>query len=115
MKDYTKFGKKNHEKKVEVATVPVETVEIQNGVEEVVEVPEVNEVPETKQVIGVVTDCTKLNVREAPKANAKVVLIVDASTDLMIDEEGSTDTFYKVCTAAGIEGYCMKQFVTIKP
>ena len=109
MKDYTKYGKKNHEKKVEAPAVPVETVEIQNGVEEVVEVPE------TKQVIGVVTDCTKLNVRELPKANAKIVLVVDASTDLMIDEEGSTDTFYKVCTAAGIEGYCMKQFVTIKP
>jgi hypothetical protein len=33
----------------------------------------------------------------------------------MIDEKESTEEFYKVCTAAGIEGFCMKKFIAIQP
>lgn len=83
----------------------VETVE--NVVEETVEVAE------KKPVTGVVTDCLRLNVRMEPHAKAEVVAEIDVATDLMIDEEHSTDEFYKVTTAAGIEGYCMKKYVTI--
>lgn len=99
-RDYTKFSRESAEPGA------VETVE--NNIEEVEETK-----PEPK--IGIVTDCIKLNVRKNPNPNAEIICEVSAATDLMIDEEQSTDTFYKVFTAAGVEGYCMKRFVTSKP
>lgn len=64
---------------------------------------------------GIVTDCTRLNVREDPELTARIVGTIDCSVDVIVDENQSTNTFYKVCTAAGIEGYCMKKFITITP
>jgi len=65
--------------------------------------------------IGLVTDCNKLNVRERPTVESPVVCEVVSQTELMIDEKESTEEFYKVCTAAGIEGFCMKKFIAIQP
>ena len=64
--------------------------------------------------IGFVTNCKKLNVREEPRIDATIVCEVDYQTELMIDENESTEEFYKVFTAAGIEGFCMKNFITIQ-
>lgn len=99
-RDYTRFSR-------ETPAHVAETVE--NVVEETVEVVE------KEPVTGVVTDCRRLNVRMEPNTKAEVVTVIDAATELMIDEEHSTDEFYKVSTAAGVEGYCMKKYVTIKP
>lgn len=100
-KDYTKYSK------------PIQQPEVQ---EEVVDIqPEVPEVEAPKTVIGVVTDCAKLNVRAEPKSNAEVVCVVTAKTDLVIDEAESTEDFYKVYTESGAEGYCMKRFISIMP
>jgi hypothetical protein len=65
--------------------------------------------------IGFVTNCKKLNVREEPKTDSAIVCEVDYQTELMLDEKGSTEEFYKVCTATGIEGFCMKKFIAIQP
>lgn len=96
-KDYTKFSK-GDDKKVTV---------------EAGDVLEVKEPEKVEPVVGIVTDCIKLNVRKEPDANAEIVCTIDASTDLIINEEESAKDFYKICTVAGIEGYCMKQFITI--
>lgn len=64
--------------------------------------------------IGFVTNCQKLNVREEPKTDSAIVCEVDYQTELMIDENESTEEFYKVFTDAGIEGFCMKKFITIQ-
>lgn len=72
-----------------------------------------NKVEEPKQVVGVVTGCAKLRVRKNPNPNAAVLCEVNASTEVMIDEKASTGEFYKVCTEAGIEGFCMKKFITV--
>ena len=64
--------------------------------------------------IGLVSNC-KLNVREKPTVEAPVVCEIVCQTELMIDEKESTEEFYKVCTAAGIEGFCMKKFIAIQP
>ncbi len=64
--------------------------------------------------MGFVTNCKKLNVREEPKKDSAIVCEVDYQTELMIDENESTEEFYKVFTAAGIEGFCMKNFITIQ-
>ncbi len=64
--------------------------------------------------IGFVTNCKKLNIREEPRIDAAIVCEVDYQTELTIDENESTEEFYKVFTAAGIEGFCMKNFITIQ-
>lgn len=66
-------------------------------------------------VIGVVTNCVKLNVREKPRADAVVVCEVNCQTELMIDETESTEEFFKVFTSAGMEGFCMNKFITVQP
>ena len=38
----------------------------------------------------------------------------DTSSEVEIDLGNSTDDFYKICTASGAEGYCQKEFITIK-
>mgnify|MGYP002685185427 CR=1 FL=1 len=65
--------------------------------------------------IGLVSNCKKLNVREKPTVEAPVVCEIVCRTELMIDEKESTEEFYKVYTAAGIEGFCMKKFIAIQP
>lgn len=64
--------------------------------------------------IGVV-NCNKLNVREEPSLDSTIVCEVKSQMELMIDEGESTDDFYKVFTASGIEGFCMKKFITVQP
>lgn len=79
------------------------------------QIPVVETEPVKEQKIGVVTDCLVLNVREAPSTDAPVVCTINASTEIVIDEEETTDTFYKICTAAGVEGFCMKRYITLVP
>lgn len=106
--DYTKFS--NHLK------TEAKTVENQNGVvetEEVVEQPvETPEVPEP--IVGVVVDCRKLNVREEPHVSAEVLCTINAGTNVTVDIFETTEEFYKVCTAAGIEGFCMKKYIKVE-
>lgn len=102
-KDYTKFSNQPE--------VPVvEPVEAEQVVEETVEAP-----VEQKTILGIVTDCVKLNVRKNPNLNSDVVTIIDARADVTINEEESTKDFYKIHTASGVNGYCMKKYITIKP
>lgn len=65
-------------------------------------------------MIGVVANCVKLNVRAEPRADAAIVCEVVCQSEVMIDESESTEEFFKVCTTAGIEGFCMKKFIAIQ-
>lgn len=69
---------------------------------------------EKKTIVGVVTDCLRLNLREKPDPGATVLMVIPASTEVTIDLEASTDKFYRVCTAAGVEGFCMRKYITIR-
>ena len=62
---------------------------------------------------GVVVDCVKLNVREQPSKDAEVVCIIPAGTEVQVTNSENEDWLY-VCTAAGLEGFCMKQFISVK-
>lgn len=76
-------------------------------VEDVIE-PEISE-----PIEGIVSGCERLNVREEPNKNADIVCVIEKDASVIIDVDDSTDSFYKVCTEAGAEGYCMKNFITI--
>ncbi len=77
-------------------------------------VPNENSVLEENAIIGIVSNCTKLNVRENPTKSGKVKCILNAGTEVIIDIDKSTDTWYYVAIPSGIEGYCMKQFIVAK-
>lgn len=99
--DYTKFSREDKKRhNVVRETVAKDTV------------PE-KEPEAKKEIAGIVTNCVRLNVRKEPDFDADILCTIDVSTNLIIDEEESTDKFYKICTSAGIEGYCVKTYITI--
>lgn len=67
-----------------------------------------------RNVIGVVTDCLKLNIREKPTKDSRVVTVVTCLDELGIDMGDSNDDWYAVCTATGIEGFCMKKYIAVR-
>ena len=96
------------------------TEEIEKEIEEVnetEEVEEVNEIEEVEEedttVVGTVTGCQKLNVRAKADIKAEVVCQIPEKAVLLIDIDESTDEWYKVYTEAGMEGFCMKKYVTV--
>ena len=75
----------------------------------------VEEIEETvEEIIGVVTDCLRLNIRKEPNKDSDVVVIVACLDELKIDPDASTDDWYAVCTVTGIEGFCMMKFVAVR-
>lgn len=70
--------------------------------------------PIIESVIGVVNGCEKLNMRKDSNKESDVVATIAKGTELTINLTESTEEFYKVCTAAGLEGYCMKKFINVK-
>lgn len=48
-----------------------------------------------KPYIGIVTDCLRLNVRQEPDENAKVVAVIDCLSQVDVDLDGSTKTSAK--------------------
>lgn len=87
--------------------------------EEIAEVNESEEVIKeaTKEadstVVGYVSGCLKLNIREEGYPGANVVCVVPEKTALLIEVAESNDEWYKVYTETGMEGFCMKQYVTL--
>ena len=63
---------------------------------------------------GVVVDCVKLNVRKSPAADATILAEIPVGTKVQIIDKESTKDFYHVCTATGIDGFCMKKFIKVK-
>ena len=89
---------------------------------EVDETVELNEVEETSSievdaptppVEGTVTNCTSLNIRKEPSVDSDILCFVRVGTTLMIDESTSTEDWYNVYTAAGMSGFCMKNYVRV--
>lgn len=90
---------------------PAELIPVKDVIEEFISA-ELDETP-VAPLDGVVT-AAKLNVRKLPSANAAVVTILNQDAKVQIDTEASTADWYKVYTATGIDGYCMKKFITVK-
>lgn len=78
--------------------------------------------PEQKEryAIGVVANCKKLNVRQYPDQATEVVTVASAGTELEIDldmtcTDNAGNEWLYVCTASGIYGYSMSQYIEIQP
>ena len=95
----------------EVQETPVEKVITQE------ELQKETDEEEKPLLIGIVKWAGGLNIRKEPKKDSEIVVVVANGSEMTIDEENSTDTFYKVqgsCKDVLFEGYCMKEFVEIK-
>jgi hypothetical protein len=91
-----------------------EIEKLDNEMIEEVETTSEPEAQESELVLGVVTNCVRLNIREKPNISAPIIAKVNALSELMIDLAASNEEWYSVCTEVGIEGFCMKKFVAIK-
>lgn len=100
------YNKANEEQKPVVEPEVIEPVVEPEFVE-----PEVVQPTAPVTVDGKVVKCKMLNVRIAPRKDADVLAVVDCGAKLVIDVDRSLEDWYSVCTVAGIEGYCMKEFV----
>lgn len=60
---------------------------------------------------GVVDNCSKLNVRENPNIDSKVLTILNKGDKVQINSEndGWYSVFYK-----GVSGFCMKEYINKK-
>lgn len=112
MTNYNQMSKKNT--KVETEPVkPVETETTETPETTETETTEAPKTTETEPIEGVV-GCEKLYVRSDATVDSDPVGIIDKDTKVFIYEDESTDEFYKVCTATGLEGYCMKKFISVQ-
>lgn len=75
---------------------------------------EVEEPPKKEKALGTVANCPRLRVREHPSINAVVAAEIDEGSEVVINEDKSTEEFYSVVTATGLEGYCMKDYIQVK-
>lgn len=89
----------------------VDEVSVSDEVDTVIETPVLTQTDTVKA--GIVTDCLKLNIRKDPNPSAEIMATVDALTELKVYDSFKHADFYKVCTASGIEGYCMKKYVAV--
>ena len=113
------MGNKNYENKPSRGLR--ENVNPVNEMAEPVEPVVTEEMVETEEsvktaVTGIVHDCVQLNLRSEPKRderNDNVIIRLITGASVTINEELSTDEFYKVTTETGLEGYCMKQFIKL--
>lgn len=76
--------------------------------------PEPEVAPPAPPVKGKVVGCERLRVRKLPDKNAEVLGMIEADAKVQIDPSKSTTNWYAVYTAAGLEGYCMKKYISTK-
>lgn len=95
-----------------------ETPAVVEGAVEVTKTAEESVTVENPAVIGIVRNCSRLNVRSEANKEAKVLCTINEGDEVDLIEEGSTNEFYKVIVSKSkknkIEGYCMRRYITIK-
>lgn len=111
-KNYSKFSQKKENVNLEEIFPDTEATEEVNNVEEVVE--ESQNTDEIVCTVGFVDNCENLRVRKESNPYSEILCIISNLSEVVIDVDNSTDDFYKVKTSEGVEGYCMKKFITIK-
>ena len=119
--DYTKFSEdtennvQNNPEVIEqiIPTdpeVPTADPETQNDLEN-------NEDNSGTNLLAVVVNCSKLNVRKEARKDADVECVISKGNEVTVDLDASTEDFYKIHTVVNdvlVAGYCVKDFIEIK-
>lgn len=69
-------------------------------------------VPKATHVKGVVVNCDKLNVRELPGKDSKILCTINKNDEIQVSITVFGD-FYQIITSTGVEGYCMSKYIKI--
>ena len=119
-KNYTNYNNMKNKKETVDKVEEVKDVEFMNepecSPEEIVEEVETSvesAVEEAKPLVGVVTGCSRLNVRLQPSRDSRSLCVLAEGSKVVV-EPNSTTEWYGVRTKDGVTGYCMKKFITIK-
>lgn len=64
--------------------------------------------------VGVVSGCTRLNVRSKPLMGSSIIDVVERDTKLTIDVSESTNDWYCVTIRPGVKGFCMRKFISVQ-
>lgn len=126
-KNYSKFSQKKENVNLEEIFPETKAVEADIEQEPIIDpiieaeaeqaqeiVEESQEVEEAVPTVGFVDNCERLRVRKESNVDSEELCIINKLSEVVIDLDNSTDYFYKVTTSEGVEGYCMKKFITIK-
>ena len=126
-KNYSKFSQKKENANLEEIFPETEAVEVDTEQEPIMDpvveeeaeqtqeiVEESQKVEEAVQTVGFVDNCEHLRVRKESNVDSEELCIISKLSEVVIDLDNSTDYFYKVKTSEGVEGYCMKKFITVK-
>lgn len=103
----------------DVQTTPDETakVEEQKTPDEQVKVEESKAAESAKETKvhkrGMVFNCAALRVRKEPSFDCEVVETINKGSSVTINDEESTNEFYRVATRSGVVGFCSKQFIKL--
>ena len=104
------MGNNNNRKEVREPQVQVNENVTQEPVENVTQEPVEKEVPK----VGVVDNCSRLNVRVAPRMTADVRLIINKGDEVTLCEKQPKGEWFRVRTQDNTEGFCMKKYITIQ-
>lgn len=113
--NYTNYSKQS--KKPEETSIPAEPVVSMSkrvSVPELEETPAANAVANPEPISGIVDNCIRLNVREKPSIDAEILTALEAGSEVRLLKDEMENGFYKVCTASGLEGYCMCEYIVLK-
>lgn len=116
-KNYNKISKPVESPAAEQEVI--ENVEVTEPVvvEEVAPAPVEVKAPVVEKKFGVVSNCSRLNVRSKASINADIVCVINAGTEIEITGDRDNSEFYKVRSidkANHFTGFCMKKFIAIK-
>lgn len=104
------MGNNNNRKEVREPQVQVNENVAQEPVENVTQEPVEKEAPK----VGVVDNCSRLNVRVAPRMTADVRLIINKGDEVTLCEKQPKGEWFRVRTQDNTEGFCMKKYITIQ-
>ena len=57
---------------------------------------------------------SETNIYSDPNRNSEIVCEIQSLTEVLIDLANSSDDFYKIYTVIGMEGFCEKEYITVK-
>lgn len=114
-RNYNQQNKNNNEVLEEVANGKVEE-DLFTKKDEVVNKPEVTNEDRLVELdlVGVVHNCSKLNVREKPSKRVNVLEVLASSQEVIVCGNQLSNGWVKVKTNNGNVGYCMADFIKTK-
>lgn len=113
-KNYSKYAKTENKTVASHEEMIAKNEEIVQAVADEIVEEIVN--PKVEEIVnGYVSGCKRLNVRSKASKDSLILCVINENAEVLVHRtETESSEFYKVRTSSGVEGYCMKKFITIE-